>query len=96
MIQQGLYEQLINKLVSSKLREIDQNTFYIKEVSIDKTEASRVLSQYLIDVIRFALNQISGDDSLERQITLSNKIISLLGKELSDETFDEDLITNLS
>ena len=93
MKEQGLYELLINKLISSKLKEIDQNTFYIKEVSIDKTEASRVLTQYLIDVIRFALNQISGDDSIEKQINLSNKIISLLGKELSDETFDEDIIT---
>ena len=79
---QGLYEQLINKLISSKLKNMDRNTFYIKEIPIDKTEASRILSQYLIDVIHFALNQISGEESIEKQIELSNKIIALIRNEL--------------
>lgn len=92
MQQQGLYEQLINKLISSKLKEIDRNVFYVKEIPIDRTEASRILSQYLIDVIRFAMNQISGDQSLERQIHLSNKIISLIGSELNDTEFEDDII----
>ncbi len=92
MTQQGLYEQLINKLVSSKLKDLDRNTFYIKESEIDKNEAARVLSQYLVEVIRFALNLISGDDSIEKQIELSNKIIFLLRTELKDAEFDEDLI----
>jgi len=92
MMSQGLYEQLINKLISSKLNNLDKNTFYIKESPIDKTEASKVLSQYLIEVIKFALNLFSGDDSVEKQIELSNKIIFLLKAELSHLDFDEDLI----
>ncbi len=93
MTQQGLYEQLINKLISSKLNDLDRNTFYIKESVIDKNEASRVLSQYLVEVIRFALNLVSGDDSIEKQIEISNKIILLLRTELKEEDFDEDLIS---
>lgn len=93
MTQQGLYEQLINKLISSKLNDLDKNSFYVKETEIDKHDAARVLSQYLIDVIRFALNLISGDGSIEKQIELSNKIISILRTELKDEDFDEDLIS---
>jgi superfamily II DNA or RNA helicase len=92
MIQQGLYEQLINKLIYSKLNDLDKSTFYIKQTAIDKNEASRVLSQYLIEIIRFALNLISGDDSIEKQIELSNKIIFLLRTELRNEEFEEDLI----
>lgn len=92
MTQQGLYEQLINKLVSAKLKELDRNTFYIKESKIDKHEAAKVLSQYLVEVIQFALNLISGDDSIEKQIVLSNKIIFLLRTELKEESFDDDLI----
>jgi superfamily II DNA or RNA helicase len=92
MTQLGLYEQLINKLVLSKLKDLDRNTFYIKESEIDKIEAARVLSQYLVEVIRFALNLISGDDSIEKQIELSNKIIFLLRTELKNEEFDKDLI----
>ena len=67
MTQQGLYEQLINKLILSKLNDLDKNKFYIKESEIDKSEAARILSQYLIEVIRFALTLISGDDSIEKQ-----------------------------
>ena len=92
MTQTGLYEQLINKLVSSKLNELDRNIFYIKESPIDKNEASRVLSQYLIEIIRLALNLITGEDSIEKQIELSNNIIKLLRDELNEVEFEEDLI----
>ena len=91
-MQQGLYEQLINKLISSKLNELDRDTYFVKKNSVDKAEASRILSQYLVNVIRFALNQISGDDSIEKQISLSNKIIKLIRDELHEEEFEEDLI----
>jgi superfamily II DNA or RNA helicase len=89
----GLYEQLINKMISSKLNDLDRNTYHIKESRLDKSEASRVLAQYLTDKIRFALNLISGEDSIERQIEISNKIIFLLRTELNDADFDEDLIS---
>ena len=91
-MQQGLYEELINKIISSKLNDLDRNEYFIKENTIDKKEASRVLSQYLSEIIRFALNLISGDDCIEKQIELSNKIISLLRTELEDEAFENDLI----
>ncbi len=89
----GLYEQLINKLIESKLNDLDRNAFHIKESAIDKTEASRVLSQYLVEKIRLALSLISGDDSIEKQIEISNKIIFLLRNELNDADFEGDLIS---
>ena len=91
-MQQGLYEQLINKLISSKLNDLDRNTYFIKKSPVDKVEASRILSQYLVNVIRFALNQLTGDDSIEKQISLSNNIIKLIRDELNEEEFEEDLI----
>lgn len=92
MIQQGLYEKLIDKLISSKINHLDRNTFYIKETTIDKSEAIRVLSQHLAEVIKFALNTFTGDNSLEDQIHLSNKIILYLKDELQKENFEEDII----
>ncbi|MCY7363006.1 MAG: phospholipase D-like domain-containing protein, partial [Ignavibacteria bacterium] len=92
MIEQGLYEQLINKMISSKLNYLDRNSFFIKETTIDKIEAARILSQYLCEVIKIGLNLISGDDSIEKQFALSNKIIFKLQEELKDEKFDDDLI----
>lgn len=92
MTKLGLYEQLINKLIDSKLNELDKNEFHIKETKVDKSEASKVLSQYLIERIQLALSLISGDDSIEKQIEISNKIIRLLSTELNNEEFDNDLI----
>lgn len=92
MMQQGLYEELINKLIASKLKALDKNAFYIKETSIDKSEASRILAQYLSSVIQFALNSISGDTSIEKQIELSNKIIFLLSNHLKGEDFEDDIL----
>jgi len=92
MLALGLYEQLINKLITSKLNDLDRNTYFIKETSIDKNEAGRILSQYLSDVIRVALNLITGDETIEKQIELSNKIIFLLRNELKEEDFNDDLI----
>ncbi|MFY7910400.1 MAG: DUF3427 domain-containing protein [Emticicia sp.] len=88
----GLYEQLINKLIASKLKDIDTNQFYIHQSNIDKSEAAKILSQYLIDIIRIALSYITGDDSIERQIELSNKIIRLIRDNLKDEDFNENII----
>ena len=92
MLSEGLYEQLINKLLSSRLKQLEKDKFYIKERPIDKEEAAMLLSQYLIRVVNLALGLITGEDSIDKQIELSNKIIYLLQTELQDEDFDDDLI----
>lgn len=92
-MQLGLYEELINKLISSKLNQLERERFYIKEEGIDKAEAAKLLSQYLGNVIKYALSLIVGDGSVEKQIALSNKIIYLLKDELSNQDFDGDLIS---
>lgn len=92
-MQQGLYEQLITKLISSKLESIDQKEFFVRETIVEKSEAAKVLSHYLNEVINRGLGSITGDISIERQIEISNKIIRLLRDELEDTDFNDDLIT---
>lgn len=92
MMELGLYEQLINKVIFSKINELDKNKFFINESVIDKQEATRILSRYLSDRIQFALGLFSGDNSIEKQIELANKIILLLRNELDNQIFDEDII----
>ncbi|MEY3422598.1 MAG: hypothetical protein RIR48_2918, partial [Bacteroidota bacterium] len=92
IITEGLYEQLINKLVATRLNELDKNHFYIKNTLLDKQEAAKILTQYLANVIRSALRIFSGEQSIEKQIELSNKIIFLLRDELNNSDFDEDII----
>lgn len=89
---EGLYEQLINKLIATRINELDKNDFHIKNTLLDKQEAAKVLTQYLANVIRGALSIFSGDQTVEKQIELSNKIIFLLRDELDNTDFNEDII----
>lgn len=91
-MQLGLYEQLINKLVFTQINQLNKDQFFIKESNIDKAEAAKILGQYLGNVIRYALNLITGNDSVDRQIDLANKIIHLLKDELAHQDFEDDLI----
>jgi superfamily II DNA or RNA helicase len=88
----GLYEQLINKLVTNKLDSLDCQKFHVSKTPLDKEEASQYLSLYLSETIRFALNEIKEKDRPLRQIELSNKIIQLLAKELKNIDLTENLI----
>ncbi len=88
----GIYEQLINKLVESKLKTVDREQFFIKKSPIEKSEASKLLSQYLSEVIYCAFGLITDENSIEQQIEVSNKIILLLKDELKNIDFEDDLI----
>ncbi|HEY9184509.1 MAG TPA: DUF3427 domain-containing protein [Salegentibacter sp.] len=88
----GLYEQLITKLVSNKLEDVDLKKFHVSETLLDKEEASEYLSTYLAETIKFALNEIKDKDRPFKQIELSNKIIKLLVKELRHIEFSDNLI----
>ena len=89
---QGLYEELVTKLIKFKLNELDQETFQIKTTSIDKAEAAQLLSEHIGKTIRYAFTLIKGDNMLENQIEISNKIILFLKDELKKEEFKDDLI----
>ena len=92
MIKLGLYEQLINKLIAAKIEALDKNKFYIKETFLDKAEAAKYLSRYLSSIIELALNSLSKDNLINRQIELCNKIIYLIRDEINDILFDENLL----
>lgn len=92
MFEDGIYEQLINRVVAQRLKELDQTDFYISDTPIDDAEAAQILTIYLAEVIRGALTSIGGADRLEKQIALANKLILVLRDELKDAHFDEDLV----
>lgn len=89
---QGIYEELVTKLIKAKLNELNKDNFFVKKTSIDKAEAAQILSQHIGKTINYAFNLIKGDDSLEKQIDIANKIILFLKDELKREEFQDDLI----
>lgn len=89
-----MYEQLINKLFYNKLQSVPGEEFFVKTTVLDKEEAARFLSQYLAETIRFALSELKGDDSLLKQVALSNKIIQVLVDELPKLDISNNLLKN--
>lgn len=88
----GLYEQLINKLFSRRLSELDETKFYVKDLELTKSEASRYLTQYISGFIKYALDSVKADDRPGKQIDLVNKIILLLMDEIRDTDLSENLV----
>ncbi len=88
----GIYEEIVTKLVKNKIEQLDPDKFYIKEVPIDKAEASEMLTLRLSQTIKYALNTLKGDNILEQQIEIANKIIHFLSDEIRREEFNQDII----
>ena len=89
---QGIYEELVTQLIENKLSKLDKHQFYIKKSQLDKEEASTMLSKHLAQSFKAALAYIKGDNQLEKQIEIANKIILLLKEALNIEEFEDDLI----
>ncbi|TVR76542.1 MAG: DUF3427 domain-containing protein, partial [Chitinophagaceae bacterium] len=90
---QGIYEELVTQLVSQKISELDKDAFFINKTKIDKEEASTFLAKHLSATIKNALNLIKGENQLDLQIKIANKIILFLKEELKKEAFNDDLIS---
>ncbi|MET3731992.1 DUF3427 domain-containing protein [Moheibacter stercoris] len=89
---QGIYEELVTKLVAHKINELDKNAYHINKTKIDKAEAAIILSKHLSSTIKRALEFVNGENQLELQIVIANKIIQFLKEELLKEDFNNDLI----
>lgn len=86
MLRPGLYEQIINNALNSELEEIPEAR---KSVApIDKAEASKVLAQYLADVVQKGLdNVVDNGGDISAQIGLANQIVDLIQNSTKEADF---------
>ena len=89
---QGIYEELVTQLVSNKLNEIDKDKFFLKKSVIDKEEASQILSNHLSRTLNHAFQLVKGENKVEIQIEIANKIIRFLKDELNRQEFVDDIV----
>jgi superfamily II DNA or RNA helicase len=86
MLKPGLYEQVINQTLADELSEIPEARQFT--APIDKTEASKILSQYLSDVVQKGLdNVLDNGGDLSAQIALTNQIVDLIEKQIQEADF---------
>ena len=86
MLHPGLYEQVINNALTGELAEIPEAR---KSVApIDKAEASKVLAQYLADVVQKGLdNVLDNGGDISAQIGLTNQIVDLIQNTTQEDDF---------
>ena len=90
---EGIYEELVTQLVAQHLNDLDKSSFFINRSKLDKEEASSIISKHLALTIKNALKFIKGDNPIELQIEIANRIILLLKEELKNAEFENDLIS---
>ncbi len=88
MLKKGIYEQVINKEIEREIASKDDDLLSFKD-PIDKAEASQILAKYVSSVIKKGLDDFSdNDDGIQKQISLVNKIVSIIKKETGEDRFD--------
>ena len=86
MLPSGLYERVINTALNRELSEIPDAR---KSVApIDQAEASKVLAQYLTDVVQKGLENVADNGGdISTQICLANKIVDLIQNTTQEADF---------
>ena len=86
MLHPGLYEQVINNQLNSELSEIPEACKAV--APIDKAEASKVLTQYLADVVQKGLdNVLDNGGDISAQIAPINQIVDLIQSTTQEADF---------
>ena len=77
MLHPGLYEQVINNALNRELSEVPEARK--STAPIDTAEASKVLAQYLTEVVQKGLDNVQDNGGgIEAQIELANQIVSTI------------------
>ena len=83
MMELGLYEQIITKMFEYKLKQMDDQNYYIGTKQIDKSNVASYLSRYLYSIFEQVFSSLNNDDeSVQKAIDLANSIIKTLARDL--------------
>ena len=91
MLQHGLYEQVINNQLAEELSAVEESR---KSVApIDKAEASKVLTQYLSDIVQQGLNNVADNGGdVSAQVNLANQVVELIRNSTNEADFTEKCV----
>ena len=86
MLHPGLYEQLINNALTRELAEIPAERQAV--APLDRAEVSKVLAQYLADVVQKGLDNVADNGGdISAQIALTNQIVTLIQNTTQEADF---------
>ena len=90
MLKQGLYEQLINRMIGGEIKKAEEKDMYVDVAPVDTGEASKVLAQYLSEIIEKGLDNVRDNGgSLADQIALVNRLVDAVKIETREDSFGD-------
>ena len=90
MLKQGIYEQLINRMIGGEIKKAEEKNMYVDVAPVDTGEASKVLSQYLTEIIEKGLDNVRDNGgSLADQIALVNRLVDAVKTETKEDSFGD-------
>ncbi len=87
MLRPGLYEQVINKRLNEELLKIPAARQ--AKGAIDQADASKVLTQYISEIVQQGLDIVGENGKVSAQIALINQIVGLIQSETNNEELSE-------
>ncbi|GAB3537044.1 DUF3427 domain-containing protein [Pontibacter brevis] len=87
MLKEGIYEQLITSSLKNKIKGLSSEKFFIAQAQIDKEEAAKILSDYLISLIQLALRELKKED-IKKQVKFCNDIIQFVDEKINLDASD--------
>lgn len=92
MVQSGIYESLITRLLEQRLSALE-TTYFIERQIIDPAEAAQILSRFLAKVLYTALESLpNSEDRVTKQIEMSNALVTWLADYLNKADLSENLL----
>jgi len=92
---EGVYEQLINQLVSDEIEKLPHDQYYTEAAQLKPKDAALFLAQYFAKILQMALGLVKEEkDSVTNQIELANKLIQLLSSEIKNQGIEENLLVS--
>lgn len=92
MIQSGIYESLITRLLHDRLSVLEAS-YYIERQPLDSAEAAEYLSRFLTQVLYSAFESLpNSEDRVFKQIELSNALVKWLAEYLNNAELSENLL----
>lgn len=92
MINCGIYESLITRLLHDELSNLEPS-YHIERQSLDSAEAAEYLSRFLTHVLHSAFESLPNDDDrVIKQVDLSNAMVKWLADYLKNADLSENLL----
>jgi len=94
LLNHGLYEQVISRLLDRLTSQLDPATMTIETEVLDDGDSHAVLAEYMHQVIRSSLAGIHGEERLSRQVELCNQLVNVLARANSAVDIEEAAVAD--